>query len=76
MLIKLIPLHADGFTGIRRIKIMRHIIIRSIMAIIWIVVAAASLINGGGMLALVYVAVGVFFGINAIKMYKKMKEEQ
>ncbi len=55
---------------------MRHIIIRSIMAIIWIVVAAASLINGGGMLALVYVAVGVFFGINAIKMYKKMKEEQ
>lgn len=54
---------------------MRHVVIRSIMSLIWVVVAIAGLVNGTGMISLVYAVVGVAFGLNAWKQYKKLKAD-
>ena len=51
---------------------MRHIVIRSIMSLVWVVVAIASLVNGSALMALVYGVVGAAFGINAWKQYKEL----
>ena len=54
---------------------MRHIIIRSIMAIVWVVAAIASLATANYMMTLVYGVVAVAFGLNARKMYLQKKED-
>ncbi|MCQ2494625.1 MAG: hypothetical protein MJ104_08485 [Lachnospiraceae bacterium] len=54
---------------------MRHIIIRSIMAIVWVVAAIASIATANYMMTLVYGVVGVAFGLNARKMYLQKKED-
>lgn len=50
---------------------MRHIVIRSIMSLVWVAVAVYSLANGDKLMALTYGVIGVVFGINAWKQYKK-----
>lgn len=53
---------------------MRHIIIRSIMAIVWVVAAIASIANANYLMTLVFGVVGVAYGFNARKMYLQMKD--
>lgn len=54
---------------------MRHIVIRSIMALVWVGASVAGFVNGNKGLAIVYAIVGVVFGLNAWKQYKKLKED-
>lgn len=54
---------------------MRHIVIRSIMALVWVGTAVASLVSGNTLMALVYGAIGVVFGLNAWKQYKKLTRD-
>lgn len=54
---------------------MRHIVIRSIMSLVWVVAAIAGFAKGNLGLAIIYAIVGVAFGLNAWKQYKKLKED-
>lgn len=54
---------------------MRHIIIRSIMGLVWIVAAVAMAIQGQGTNAILPSVVGAAFLYSAVSMWKKGKKD-
>lgn len=54
---------------------MRHFYFRLLFGIVWLAVAAVSVVQGNISLAVLYVAVGIVFLWSAYAMRKKEKEE-
>lgn len=54
---------------------MRHIVVRSIMALAWIGVGVFGLVTGKGESSIFSIIMGLVFGYSAYVMWKKNREE-
>lgn len=78
MVISLIAMELGAFVQIhlRREKIMRHIMTRLIVGIVWLIAAVANCVQGSYLFAGGYAVLGITFLLSAYMGWKKEKDKR
>lgn len=59
----------------RGVKVMRHIVVRGIMGLVWIGVGVFGLLTGKGESSIFSILIGAAFCYSSFSMWKKSRED-